>query len=145
MIRFRFVQLSIPVAGPIIEWYTGHWASHVDAEDGSGRILGAKPFLGVATRDKKDIPSQRVEHIDVPCTEAQMIAFWTFLNNEKGKRYDWLGLLCFPLRSHSNRRWFCSELLVAAIAKAGIHKFERPFHYYSPAELYEILKIKNQI
>jgi uncharacterized protein YycO len=50
-----------------------------------------------------------------------------FLHAQLGKRYDYLGVLRFLSRDsdedQKNKRWFCSELVFAAFAHAGVDLF----------------------
>ena len=140
MIRLRFVALDTPlyvVATPIIQWWTGGWPSHVDAVTLDGSLLGAAPFGGVRLRSPAMLTG-RDETIEIPCTLDQRRDFWSFLNDHLGEPYDWLGLIGFPVAVHDRHRWFCSELIAAALHHAGLLEAPRP-HLHSPASLYRSL------
>lgn len=72
--------------------------------------------------------------IDCPNPAAAL----AFAREQIGKRYDWLGLAAFPLRPvaglfrsplDDHDRWFCSELLEAALIAGGRSRFrEMPAH-----------------
>lgn len=56
-------------------------------------------------------------------TKEQKEKIEKFLEEQKDKKYDYLGLLSFPFRNcnfNNKKRWFCSELVYAAFLSAGI-------------------------
>jgi uncharacterized protein YycO len=62
-----------------------------------------------------------------------------FLANQIGKKYDYRGVARF-LSRHSdgdqeNKRWFCSELVCAAFAAAGVQLFNARHWEISPGTL----------
>jgi len=66
---------------------------------------------------------------------TQMIDFYTL---HKGKKYDWLGVIGFVLRTRqSPNRYFCSEYCAEFLG------FPEPWRF-SPNDLYAILKRKQQ-
>lgn len=138
-IHLRFVAIGWPVVTPIILWWTGGWASHVDALRMDMMIVGASPFGGVRARPLGEHPGVS-EIVTIPCTSEQRREFWAFMGNQIGKPYDWLGFLFFPLRRHDKHAWFCSEIIAAALQHAGIMSFSRPWHEYSPASLYDEIR-----
>ena len=59
----------------------------------------------------------------VEVSKNQKAQIERFLNSQIGRKYDWLGILGFPLRNwklESKSRWFCSELVFTAFQKAGV-------------------------
>ena len=59
----------------------------------------------------------------VKVSEAQKELIEIFLKDQLGKKYDWLGILGFPLRNwrlERKTRWFCSELVFTAFQRAGV-------------------------
>lgn len=61
-------------------------------------------------------------------TPGQAGAIRYFLESQLGKKYDWLGVVRFvsrtQLRPDAKDKWFCSELVTAALAYAGITVFK---------------------
>jgi len=67
-------------------------------------------------------PGTIIDIYRVPCTPEQSMTFYTGLEQEIGKGYDFLGVLAFRLRMNLQRpkRWFCSELIFQKALDAGI-------------------------
>lgn len=61
-------------------------------------------------------------------TQAEAEAIRAFLESQLGKKYDWLGVVRFvsrtQLKPDAKEKWFCSELVTAALAAAGIRLFK---------------------
>lgn len=140
-IKLRFVAFdSWPygIMTPLIQWWTGSWPSHVDALTIDNKIIGSAPFGGVKEREISE-HSGYSEIIIINCSTEQRREFWEFMNSQIGKKYDWVGLFGFGFGIHDGRRWFCSEIIAAALNHAGIKTVTKP-HKHSPASLYRILK-----
>jgi hypothetical protein len=78
---------------------------------------------------------------DVQLTAIEVVKMQAFLSSELGCGYDWLGLfLAQGLGIHhaSKTKWFCSELVVAAMQSVGLLPGAEPCHY-SPNGLYDLL------
>ena len=77
----------------------------------------------------------------VALDEAAVVAF---LERTVGKGYDWLGLVRFALRIDRDKagRWFCSELVHAALAAGGVTLLARVVPYQvSPGDVYRSPKL----
>jgi len=63
----------------------------------------------------------------VPATSEQKMLFYTFLMEQIGKPYDFRSVFRFLSRTaaRKNGKWFCSELVTAALNYAGIHPLAR--------------------
>jgi hypothetical protein len=59
--------------------------------------------------------------LEQPLSREEQEAMMLFLAGQLGKRYDMRGVFHFLSRSKSNNpdRWFCSELIFAALRKSG--------------------------
>jgi hypothetical protein len=80
-----------------------------------------------------------------PLNEAALHAW---CEQQNGKPYDVLGLVCFGLGIHDpnadkGKRWFCSMVCVAALQSQGLFKFLVP-SATSPMELYIAAMAYNQ-
>jgi hypothetical protein len=87
-------------------------------------------------------------------TAAQMREVNEFFALQKGKRYDWPGILHFATRrpqgAEAQRKWFCSEIVFAALAAAGIPPLARIAQWkvypgmlaYSPLLVGPVLKCR---
>ena len=76
--------------------------------------------------DDGHTPSTPVDIYTVDLTEEEERRFREFVIDQVGKRYDFLGVFGFHLatRLHRRGRWFCSELLGAALAATGNKLYE---------------------
>ena len=80
-----------------------------------------------------------VDNFHINLTREQEVELVAFLDAQLGKKYDYLSVIGFVLytedRSKSNR-WFCSELVFAALRKVGVELLTRvPAWKVSPAML----------
>lgn len=59
----------------------------------------------------------------------------TFIRDQIGKPYDYSAIYNFISRKEYNNhdRWFCSELVFATIARAGLLLLNAPMHKVSPS------------
>lgn len=84
--------------------------------------------------------SSHWDFIDIRGIEASKVEI--FLISQLHKKYDWLGIFLtqvFPLGIDDPNRWFCSEIVAAALQHGGL-ACERHFSWYSPKRLYEDLR-----
>lgn len=79
--------------------------------------------------------------VNVRATAEQEAAARAFCRAQNGKPYDWLGVFGFilPIRQfdHPGRRWFCSEVVCAALQAAGDPLHTDPLST-SPNDLYPL-------
>ncbi len=109
----------------LIMWQTRGDYSHTSLVLPDGRQIEAWSD-GVKVNAKFDAHSSKVELFTVTATDEQIAQIVAFAQNEIGCKYDWYGDFCFLTRMHpnpSNKRWFCSELVYAALAAGGINLF----------------------
>lgn len=145
MIKVRFVDGPGFVSDFIKFWTWSEW-SHVDVWTPDG-WLGARSNGGVQIRpwdytkvDKEEI---RVITLD-DATEANIM---NWLHAQIGKPYDYLAIAGMPFRQdwQNDSRWFCSELVAAAFAQAGVPLLDAD-HYnrITPRDLYLSPLLKTQ-
>lgn len=125
MITIRFVTTSgDPVSDGIRKFEFGFWATHVEALMPDGTLLGAHADGGVmarpATYDKNKF--SREMYVELPATPQQADSFHQFLREQLGKPYDFIGIAGIALGRdwQSPDRWFCSELIAAALCHCGV-------------------------
>ena len=75
-----------------------------------------------------------VEVFSIPgMTDKQREIVEDYLAKQVGKKYDWPAVLRFIPRmdmvEHTTVKWFCSELIMAALKKAGINPLKRIPNY----------------
>lgn len=97
------------------------------------RIYAKEPVIieawqGAGVRQTKLDSRDGVEAFEVDgLTDAHREKVVQFLKYQIGKGYDYLGVLRFVSRNRGSRlhKWFCSELVYAALESAGINLFKR--------------------
>jgi uncharacterized protein YycO len=112
------------ILSTLIKWRTWTPYSHVSLvlRDGSeieawwGGVMH-RAAVGAIHR-----PGTRIELYEVDCTPEQCDDIESFALAQVGKPYDYGAIIGFVLRARtaSSRKWFCSELVFAAFAAAGI-------------------------
>ncbi len=110
----------------LIRWQTRSTYAHAAFQLPDGRVLESWPGEGVRVTTLAD--RDGVERFSVPAlTPAQWREAIGFAFRELGAKYDWIGVARFVsrLRGPSNDRWFCSELVAAAISEAGLRLLDR--------------------
>lgn len=126
-IKLQFVSLNNLIS-PIIEWFSSGDYSHVDAVLPDETLLGSRSTKagalksGVQIRPKNYQKFKRVMIIEIDCTEYQANIFYQFLKDQIGKPYDKEAIFAFIFNRNWNdkSKWFCSELIMAALEEAGI-------------------------
>lgn len=114
--------------GHLIRWQTRSEYSHASLvypdADGlpSNLSIESKEFHGVR---RHEITPDEWENIDlfrvVNCTPTQWRRAFQFAERQLGADYDWRGVFRFVTRlpAYKNDKWFCSELVCAALRYAG--------------------------
>jgi uncharacterized protein YycO len=140
------VQLSAQgdIVSEVIRDFTRTWCSHVDAVWPDSRLLGARSDVcagvasGVQLRPAGYAAFVRTERITFAATAAQEADFYDFLGQQVGKPYDKLAVLGLGIDRdwRSDDKWFCSELVMAALEHAGIvGKITSPVTFISPRDI----------
>jgi hypothetical protein len=106
----------------IINWFTSGSFSHVDFVVASQYRFGARPCGGVALRKVGYVPVRRTLIVTIDCNDTEYALFREFLEKQVRKPYDYKGIFGFALGRawFDDSRWFCSELIAAALIHAGI-------------------------
>lgn len=123
--------------GPIA-WQTRSRYVHAALLAPNGRLIESVGFRGVRMIEF-DPFARKVEYFSVPSmSEEQWKVAWDWARNQIGKGYDWRGVLRFVYKKpafgeNGNGRFFCSELVHAAIACAGCTIQRCPSEHCSPA------------
>lgn len=139
-IKLKFVDLGWPVICPIISKITGHWSNHVEIYIDEKTLISALPG-GVRKYKENEIKNVKEEILEISCTKEQKDIVNSFIISQLNKPYDYLGVLLFSLAPSWNdsRRWFCSELIGAALIKAKIIPTSLSYRI-SPGSLYNMCK-----
>lgn len=121
IIQLQFV-CEAKITSRAIAWFSQGHFSHVDAVTPSGNLLGARHSGGVQVRSPGYLNFTNRVLMTVPCTDAQNLAFYSFLAAQVGKPYDAEAIWAFAFNRNwrETDSWICSELLAAAGESAGI-------------------------
>ncbi|MFH0878564.1 MAG: hypothetical protein V2A34_02515 [Lentisphaerota bacterium] len=123
---------GISMMSRMIEWRTWSDYSHVGWLRGDMSIIEAWSKGVTHTRrfDDDHMQGTIIELFKVRLTEGEESGLEEFLLSQKGKAYDWAGILAFAsrLEIQSQDKWFCSELLFA-----GFDKIKKPLLARIPA------------
>jgi uncharacterized protein YycO len=109
-----------------IRWQTDGVYSHAAILLDDGKTIVEAWHTGTGVRKKILKDWTNIDVYEIPCiTQAQKVKVELFLNSQLGKGYDYWGILRFLTRRDRNNpeKWFCSELVVAALWQAGIELF----------------------
>lgn len=87
---------------------------------------------------------ERWEFIDLDISFCQYDKIYGFCQDQIGKKYDWLGAIscAFPIVRGDKQRWFCSEIIIAALHKAGLMTDIKT--NISPSAMYKQIHAKAQ-
>ena len=144
-IRARFVRGLGPTS-QIIAWAGGGDArrfglSHVDICFPNGMLLGARsdavggvpPGVWCRPAGYEKVMGELV--LELPTAAGQDGVFYDFLIHQIGKPYDKTAILGFIFGRdwREDDSWFCSELLMAGLEKAGVcERLALPVNKISP-------------
>ncbi len=137
-IRIRFVTCNGPISWMVRAAEMGFLFSHAEVAMPDGTLLGAHADGGVQARPSGyDVAHAPVEVlVDVPCTQPQIDMAHAYLRAQLGKPYDLGAIAALAGREawpdeaallaqvdqpwRDPDRWFCSELVDAALEHAGV-------------------------
>lgn len=113
---------SRKIGGRLIEWTTWSEWSHVEIVCGASSLIGANYPDGVAytTIERRQRTSRRWAFVEVWANREDVMSF---ARRQLLKPYDARGALGIAFRRDWQEpdAWFCSELVAAALAHAGVH------------------------
>lgn len=109
----------------LIRFQTRGAYSHAALMRPDGMIIESWPGKGVQLKVLKDWAG--IDTYAVPLTPMQWRTALAFAEQQIGSGYDYWGVIRFIDRRNmpDNKKWFCSELVFAALAFAGVRLFER--------------------
>ena len=91
------------------------------------RLDGVKRYKIESLNKTKDY---EISHIE--CTQEQFNSFKNFIESQVGKGYDWRAYVGFVFfkKEHDPKKWFCSELILEGLNRAGIEVFRNVETYF---------------
>ena len=114
--------------------------SHVSIVEDRDTVIDARLIGGVARRSLEDLlrESSAVEWRAVPV--ADEAAALAFALAQVGRRYDWTGIVGWPLRGGwaAADAWWCSELAAAAEVAGGLVRFRPEVWRITPGHLWMV-------
>jgi uncharacterized protein YycO len=117
------------VVSRLIRWQTRSEYSHASLLLPGGHHYEAREGRGVLRHAGFTLtnPTEQVDAFAVDLTPTQFDDLRHFLGAQVGKPYDWLMVARFVSRRQESRgtsgKWFCSELVYAALQQAGVPLF----------------------
>ncbi len=114
------------LASVLIRLVTWSPWSHVAIATEDGTVIESRALSGgVVERPISQALSgaSRIEWVSVPCPDPEAAIAWA--RTQLGQRYDWSAAIGIGLHRRWDRtgRWYCSELVEAALAQAGRPRF----------------------
>lgn len=141
--KITFRKKPSSIYSHIIRLWTFGKYSHSELAFSDGRTFSSdEADNGTRWKDWKLSPDEW-DFLEIPCTKEQEQEVLAFCAGEEGCEYDKVGIgfsfLPIPIGLQSARRWFCSEICVAALQQIGYLTGYTPSRV-SPNALYKILK-----
>ena len=144
-ITLRFFKGRSRIGSIIRDITWADW-SHVDTLISPTRgisAIGGKCVLSYEINGRGAPKYSRMETVTFKVTQEQYHKYVSFLMEKEHSEYDLEGIKAFVvfLRvlfrvKHDEDKWFCSELIIAALEHAGIVKLTEPPEKWSPGVLW---------
>lgn len=145
-IVLRFVEYSSIEADAIAAFQNDGWCTHVESVTPWNTWLGSQAPAGVLDRAVNyDATSKIIKVQYVTLTDAtpdQVTKFYEFMKEQIGKPYDYDGIVHLVLGTRDWRagnKWFCSELIAAALERAGYWKLASDTDHLDPRDIYLVI------
>jgi uncharacterized protein YycO len=118
-------------------WW-GPW-SHCGLVDGEQVIECLALKGGVVSTPLAEVLARSTawQVVEVACPRPEWGIDWA--RGTIGEHYDWAGVLGIPFRARDWQapgQWYCSELVEAALARAGAERWRAGLHGISPCQSY---------
>lgn len=108
----------------LIKWQTRSQYSHASLVEPDGTVLESIQGKGVVRGRNVRYVKEQVDLFEVVAVASMHEKAHAFALAQLGKGYDWTMVARFLSRRSANRassgKWFCSELVFAAFAQAGL-------------------------
>ena len=148
-IKVAFYKAKGNWLNSIIRWWTKSKYSHAELVlPNNVTWIGISPFLTstVESRFHLDCDYHNWDFVDLEITNKQHATILDFIEETKGCRYDWVGMLLsqfLPFSIKRRSKWYCSEWIVNALVLCGALNWSS-VHIYDkiemrPSDLYEIV------
>nr|WP_314540157.1 hypothetical protein [uncultured Massilia sp.] len=127
-LRVAFYKATHPglpgVYNRIVRWWTRSQYSHVELVFGDGLAASSSAMDGGVRVKSIEFESGKWDFVDLP--DHLALAAWKWFNDHEGAAYDYLGNVHFVLSplGGSERKWFCSEAISAALGIPDPGRFD---------------------
>lgn len=135
MIIIQFSATRGPLSR-LIRFFTWSEFSHVDVVLSSDFLLGAQ-WDGVKVRPPDYQAFSKTVRYTITLNAEVEQEVMAFLYAQLGKPYDKVAIFSFPFRKdwQDDGKWFCSELVAAAFAQAGVPLVHEAKNRITPRDL----------
>jgi uncharacterized protein YycO len=140
MIKVYFCK-SKTIFGWLIRLFTFSNWNHVGIEI-DGIVFDSDVGRGVTIWDRKKFINNYEKVVTSTITDVNTKQALSFLNAQVGKGYDYKALFALPFRKpwQNGERWYCPELVAAALIEGGgMKKFNIEVSRLTQRDLYLIL------
>jgi hypothetical protein len=136
MVKVHFLK-SHTVSGWLIRLFTFSQWNHTAIEI-DGQVYEARGLTGVARSSAKGYLRGWAKFATVEVDAPWPGLAVKFLDAQVGKGYDFGAVIALPFREpwQSKSRWFCSEIVAAALVAARCTKMRIQAHRVTPRDLW---------
>lgn len=135
-------KLSESVTDTLIRWWTKGPYSHVEMIFSDNYWFSNSPRLKKTRLGPVEFSPEKWDFIELSLSDEQEKVVRAWAERQVGTSYDWLGIF-FTQVLHwgisDDDKWFCSELIVAALQQVGYFPALKPADIH-PNRLWKILK-----
>ena len=112
----------------ITKWRTSGEHTHVELVFPDGRSFSSSQWDGGVRFKSIAYEPEKWHIVMLPLTALEVASVLEFCEREKGKKYDWRGILDFFAGKGDGDKnsWFCSEICAAALQQVGRFRFLTP-------------------
>lgn len=137
MMHLAFYRGEGKIVDRLVRWWTQGKYSHCEMVFSDGMYFSADAWSNKVRYATIKANPANWDFVELGINPKEELAVRAWCDSQNGKGYDWVGILLsqiLPLKAHSKRRWFCSELCVAALQTVGRLSGIRP-QDIDPSEL----------
>lgn len=140
-LAFKEVKKSSGIHAKAIGWWTKSNYYHVEMTVGDKWVSSNSDEGGVTVKDLLPLNHKwaYVKLEPVYLSNKTWENIQEYIDQQKGKKYDWNGIVfsqILPFTLHSNKEWFCSEIVVKLLQLLGVKEvYELQPHESSPGDV----------
>ncbi len=125
----------------LISLFTFGPYSHVEMNFGFGKSFSSSPRDGGVRFKNISYEKGKWDSVLIEVDREQQSIMEKFCQEQVGKNYDFLGCfgVFFRVFRGPKRKWFCSEVIAAALQSVNILNSSEKYHYISPSKLYKLV------